>query len=396
MKAVGGAFCLRAFFDIIAPPCHPEGMSSSTPALLRTPLYENHLVLGGKMVPFAGWEMPVQYAGIVQEHQAVRKAAGVFDISHMGQFIVSGTGALAFLNRALTNDVSKLDIGQGQYSLMLNEAGGVIDDLILYRTSAKEFFLVVNASKIAEDWAHLRGLLGDGEEVQMADLSDQTAGLAIQGPRSRAVFERVFGGAAEFPPHNSIFVSADEGGFMWLCGTGYTGEEGFEFFMPAGRGSAWFEKLVSAVREEGGAVCGLGARDTLRLEMGYPLNGNDLAPDKTPLQAGLGFFVAMNKPGFVGKAALVSQREQGLPSRLVAFQMKGATPPPRPHYPVLVQGSPVGEVASGTQSPSLGIGIGMAYLPAEVAKVGQSIEIEVRGRCFPAEIVKKPFYRKSS
>lgn len=368
-------------------------MSHPDPALLRSPLHESHLALAAKMVPFAGWEMPVQYTGIVQEHQAVRKAVGVFDISHMGQFIVSGTGALAFLNRALTNDVAKLEIGQGQYSLMLNEAGGVIDDLILYRTSVREFFLVVNASKIAEDWAHLRSLLGEAEEVQMADLSDQTAGLAIQGPRSRAVFERVFGGAAEFPPHNSIFVSADDGGFMWLCGTGYTGEEGFEFFMPSGRGTAWFETLVSAVREEGGAVCGLGARDTLRLEMGYPLNGNDLAPDKTPLQAGLGFFVAMEKPDFVGRTALEKQKAAGLPSRLAAFKMTGTAPPPRPHYPVLFQGQVVGEVASGTQSPSLGCGIGMAYVPVDAAKVGSTLEVEIRGRRFPAEVVKKPFYR---
>ncbi len=371
-------------------------MSSPESPLLRSPLNDSHLVLGAKMIPFAGWEMPVQYTGIVQEHHAVRKAVGVFDISHMGQFLVRGADAASFLNRALTNDVAKLEVGQGQYSLLLNEAGGVMDDLILYRTRDDEFFLVVNASKIAEDWGQVTQLEHNEESVTLANLSDLSAGLAIQGPRSRAVFDRVFGTSLVFPEHNTIVVSADASGTFWLCGTGYTGEEGFEFFMPATEGRAWFEKIIAAVREEGGTVCGLGARDTLRLEMGYPLNGNDLAPDKTPLQAGLGFFVAMDKPDFVGKAALVSQKAQGLPSRLVAFQMKGATPPPRPHYPVVVQGSPVGEVASGTQSPSLGIGIGMAYLPAEVAKVGQPIEIEIRGRCFPAEIVKKPFYRKSS
>jgi aminomethyltransferase len=364
--------------------------------LLRTPLYENHLALGAKMVPFAGWEMPVQYTGIVPEHQAVRKAAGVFDISHMGQFIVSGDGALAFLNRALTNDVAKLELGQGQYSLMLNETGGVIDDLILYRTSSREFFLVVNASKIDEDWAHLRSLITPEEEVQMANLSECTAGIAIQGPKSRAVFEKVFGDAAPFPLHNSIFVSADEDGFMWLCGTGYTGEEGFEFFLPAKNGPAFFDKFVAAAREEGGAVCGLGSRDTLRLEMGYPLNGNDLAPDKTPLQAGLGFFVAMEKPDFIGKAALAAQKAAGLPSKLAAFKMIGTAPPPRPHYPIAVGGEIVSEVASGTQSPSLSTGIGMAYLPTAAAKIGTPIEIEIRGRRFPAEVVKKPFYRKEA
>ena len=362
--------------------------------LLRTPLYDSHLSLGGKVIPFAGWEMPVQYTGIVQEHHAVRKAVGVFDISHMGQFIVSGTDALAFLNRALTNDVSKLEIGQGQYSLMLNAEGGVIDDLILYRTTSKEFFLVVNASMIGPDWAQLQSLIKEEEEVQMANLSDATAGLAIQGPKSRAVFEKIFGQEAPFPPHNTIFVAAGESGFMWLCGTGYTGEEGFEFFMPAATATEWFERFVTAVREEGGQPCGLGARDTLRLEMGYPLNGNDLFPDKTPLQAGLGFFVALEKDDFVGKAALVEQKANGLPSRLVAFKMTGTAPPPRPHYPIWLGEKAVGEVASGTQSPSLGCGIGMAYLPLEAAKIGTAIEIEIRGRKFPAEVVKKPFYRK--
>jgi aminomethyltransferase len=367
---------------------------SDTP-LLRTPLFENHVALGAKMVPFAGWEMPVQYTGIVPEHQAVRKAAGVFDISHMGQFIVSGDGALDFLNRTLTNDVSELEIGQGQYSLMLNEAGGVIDDLILYRTTTKEFFLVVNASMIDVDWAHLRGLLTPEDDVHMANLSDCSAGLAIQGPRSRAVFERVFGDETMFPPRNSIFVSADENGFMWLCGTGYTGEEGFEFFMPAVTATAWFDQFLAAVREEGGMACGLGARDTLRLEMGYPLNGNDLAPDKTPLQAGLGFFVTIQKPDFIGKAALVAQKAAGLPSKLAAFKMVGTAPPPRPHYPIAFNGEIVSEVASGTQSPSLSTGIGMAYLPVEAAKIGTQIEIEIRGRRFPAEVVKKPFYRRA-
>lgn len=367
---------------------------SDASSLLRTPLYESHLALGGKVIPFAGWEMPVQYTGIVQEHHAVRQAVGVFDISHMGQFLVSGEDAATFLNRALTNDISKLEVGQGQYSLLLNAQGGVIDDLILYRTSAKEFFVVVNASKIDEDWAQFQSLVTDGEDVQMANLSSATAGLAIQGPKSREVFEKVFGSEAVFPPHNSIFVAAAEEGFMWLCGTGYTGEEGFEFFMPAASAPQWFERLVTAARESGGLPCGLGARDTLRLEMGYPLNGNDLFPDKTPLEAGLGFFVALDKGDFVGREALLAQKETGLPTRLAAFKMTGTAPPPRPHYPVHFQGQPVGEVASGTQSPSLSGGIGMAYLPPEAAKPGTAIEIEIRGRKFPAEVVKKPFYRK--
>lgn len=349
------------------------------------------------MIPFAGWEMPVQYKGIVDEHKAVRSAVGLFDISHMGQFIVSGAGALEFLEQALTNRLARLEIGQGQYTLLLNAQGGVVDDLIAYRVAREEYFLVVNASKIAEDWAHLSALQNakaEYAEVTLRDISPQTVGLAIQGPRSRAVFERVFGSGSVFPERNTVYVSLQECGFMWLCGTGYTGEEGFEFFLPASAGAEWFERLLGAIDVEGGMLCGLGARDTLRLEMGYPLNGNDLAADKTPLQAGLAFFVDLEKEGFVGKETLVRQKSEGLPSRLVAFRMTGAAPPPRPHYPVLAGGRVIGEVASGTQSPSLSCGIGMAYLPPEVSQPGAQIEIEIRGRPFPAEVVKKPFLRK--
>ena len=346
------------------------------------------------MVPFAGWEMPVQYSGIVDEHKAVRSAVGVFDISHMGQFIVSGSGAEAFLNRALTNDVSKLAIGQGQYTLMLNEAGGVIDDLIAYRTTDKEFYLVVNASKIDEDLAQLRGLLTDEDDVQLANASSMTGGIAVQGPKSREVFTAMFGPEATFPEHNTIFIAATKDGILWLCGTGYTGEEGFELFTPDSHIEYWFRKAVEAAKAEGGCACGLGARDTLRLEMGYPLNGNDLSQLRSPLQAGLGFFVELDKPEFVGREPLARQKADGIPDKLAAFKMIGAAPPPRPHYPVVINNEQVAEVCSGTQSPSLGCGIGMAYLPIESSKPGTPIEIEIRGRRFPAEVVKKPFYRK--
>lgn len=346
------------------------------------------------MVPFAGWEMPVQYKGIVDEHKAVRERAGVFDISHMGQIIVSGRGAEAFLNRALTNNIAKLAPGQGQYTFLLNEAGGVIDDLIACRTSEREYFLVVNASKIDEDWRQLQSLITSDDDLQMANASSRTGGLAVQGPRSREVFAKVFGGAAEFPPHNTIFVAGTDDGILWLCGTGYTGEEGFEFFMPAGQAEEWFRKIIAAIAECGGMPCGLGARDTLRLEMCYPLNGNDLSPSRTPQQAGLGFFVDLDKGSFVGREALVKQKAEGLPDKLTAFVMKGASPPPRPHYLVFQNGNQIGEVCSGTQSPSLNCGIGMAYLPPDAGKPGASIEIEIRGRRFPAETCKKPIYKK--
>lgn len=369
---------------------------SDPASLRRTPLHAVHVEMGARMVPFAGWDMPVQYSGIVEEHKAVRQQVGVFDISHMGQLIVSGKGAEGFLNRVLTNNIAKLAPGQGQYTLLLNQTGGVIDDLIAYRTSEREFFLVVNASRIDADWEHLESQLTEDDEVMMANASDFTAGLAIQGPKAREVAAAVFGDSNSYPAHNTILVTMTDTGPMWLCGTGYTGEEGFEFFMPMEKAEAWFRKIVDAVNAAGGVPCGLGARDTLRLEMGYPLNGNDLSESRTPLQAGLGFFVDLDKGDFTGREALVKQKAEGLPDKLAAFRMIGAAPPPRPHYPVAQAGHVIGEVCSGTQSPSLGTGIGMAYLPLSAAAVGGTIEIEIRGRLFPAEIVKKPFYRKTS
>lgn len=348
------------------------------------------------MIPFAGWEMPVQYTSITEEHHAVRQKAGVFDISHMGQFLVSGAGAEAFLNRALTNNVAELSPGQGHYTLMLNEAGGVIDDLIAYRTSGKEFFLVVNASMISEDLRQLKSLLTEqeSESLQLVNISSLTGGIAVQGPDSRKLFASLFGPDSVYPEKNTIQLAATEHGIMWLCGTGYTGEEGFELFTPESRIADWFRRAVAAARELGGGPCGLGARDTLRLEMGYPLNGNDLSQLRSPLQAGLGFFVDLDKPDFVGRSILLKQKTEGIPDKLVAFRMTGASPPPRPHYAVVVNGQPVAEVASGTQSPSLACGIGMAYLPLEFSKPGTAIEIDIRGRLYPAVVVKKPLYQK--
>lgn len=350
------------------------------------------------MVPFAGWEMPVQYSTLIAEHHAVRQSVGVFDISHMGQIIVSGPGALDFLNNALTNDISRLSPGQGQYTLLLNDHGGIIDDLIAYRTSDREFLLVVNASRISDDWEHLKSLHHQWPEdapiVELADLSPASGGLAVQGPKSREVFRTVFGPDAPYPEKNTVLVSVTQEGFMWLCGTGYTGEDGFEFFMPAGTAPQWFERIVQAVNEAGGLPCGLGARDTLRLEMGYPLYGNDLSPDHTPLQAGLGFFVSLDKESFTGQESLLREKTAGIARKLAAFRMTGTCPPPRPHYPVLdVEGHRLGEISSGTLSPTLQVGIGMAYLPTEHGTPGTPLQIEIRGKTYPAEVVKKPFYR---
>lgn len=357
----------------------------------RSPLHDAHLALNARMVPFAGWEMPVQYTGIVDEHKAVRERVGVFDISHMGQFLMEGAGTEAFLNRALTNNVSKLATGQGQYTLLLNAQGGVIDDLIVYRLSEQVYFLVVNASHIDEDRVQLESL-GFGAQVKLTDLSDGYGGIAVQGPKSREALALVFGDSMVFPEHNTIFVDHSR----YFCGTGYTGEEGFEFFAPVSEIRDWFEKLVMTATQLGGMACALGSRDTLRLEMGYPLNGNDLSPDKTPLQAGLGFFVDFEKGDFVGRDALLAQKNAGLPTRLTGFRMTSTGPPPRSHYAVCHEGKSIGEICSGGLSPSLGYGIGMAYLPLAVAKLGTPLEIEIRGKRYAAETVKKPFYRKQT
>ncbi len=338
------------------------------------------------MVPFAGWSMPVMYGSILDEHQAVRKAAGIFDISHMGQLIVSGSDAELWLNRMLANDLSKLTDGTGQYSFLLNPRGGVIDDLIVYRENAEKFFVVVNASKIDEDAAWLRGHLTG--EVSLDDESPAWAGMAVQGPESSAAFARVFP-RDELPSRNGIVRLP---GDLVICRTGYTGEDGFEFFCPAAEGADYFRRFIEA----GAKPCGLGARDSLRLEMGYPLNGSDLSPDRTPLEAGLGFFVALGKEDFIGRDALVSQKENGLEVKLAAIEYLEKGAPPRAHYPVVDdEGRTLGELASGVLSPSLGKGIGMAYLPLALTKPGTPVWVDVRGRRFPAQVVKKPFYKAS-
>lgn len=328
--------------------------------------------------------MPIQYQGIVAEHLAVRSGVGVFDISHMGEFEVSGPGAAAWLEGLLTNEVAALGVGEGQYTLLLNESGGVIDDLILYRSGEDRFFLVVNASRIDQDREWL--LAHPAEDVVFLDRSSELGALAVQGPGSAALWSLV---APDFalPPHNGI-RGGKEG--LVLCRTGYTGEDGFELFAPVERIGEWFDRLLAA----GAVPCGLGARDTLRLEKAYPLNGNDLDEGRTPLEAGLGFFVKLDKPGgFLGREALLAQRGDGIPSRLAAIRLLEKAPPLRHGYEVLAaDGSRrVGELTSGSISPSLGYGIGLAYLPPESSRPGTELLVSIRDKTYPAKVVKKPF-----
>jgi aminomethyltransferase len=357
---------------------HPD-----TAPVRPSPLAAEHARLGAKFAPFAGWEMPIQYGGIIPEHRSVREDCGVFDISHMGQIWIDGEGAADWLNGLLTNDVSLLGLGEGQYTLMLNERGGVIDDLIVYRTGEAEFFLVVNASKVAEDGSWLAEHLAPG--LQMTDESDDYGGLAIQGPNAAAVWEKMAGAECSLPPRNGI---ARHQGCL-ICRTGYTGEDGFELFAPVEEISEWFGRALEA----GAAPCGLGARDTLRLEKCYPLNGSDLDALHTPIEAGLGFFVKLDKPGgFIGSEVLARQKAEGPAVKLAAIRQTEKGPPLRHDYAVFAKGGaePVATLTSGSLSPTLGIGIGMAYLPAELAKAGTPLEIEVRGRKFAAEVARKP------
>jgi len=369
----------------------------SEAAQKKTPLYQEHVRLGARMVPFGGWLMPVQYTSIVDEHQTVRNAVGMFDISHMGQFIVSGNGARDWLNAMLTNNVAKLDVGQGQYTFLLNDNGGVIDDLILYRIGEAEFLLVVNASKIEEDFAWLERHLNEGSSpCQLKNRSADFGGVAIQGPRVVDLFHDLLGQNVELPARNHVIDFVIEEMPVSIARTGYTGEDGVEVFFRTSDAARFWNLVLERGAQFGTKPCGLGARDTLRLEMCYPLNGSDLSADRNPIEAGLGFFVDLKKPNFTGREKLLKAKTNGARERLIAFKMNGKGPPPRPHYSLFSGGNRVGEISSGTLSPSLNIGIGMGYVSAASAKIGTPLEVEIRGQKFPATIEKKPLYKKQS
>jgi len=345
------------------------------------------------VIDFGGWFMPVQYSGIVDEHLTVRGSVGLFDISHMGQFIVSGPRAAEWLNRLLTNDIQRLSPGHGHYTLLLNENGGVIDDLIVYHLTDKEFLLIVNAAKADEDFAWMQARL-DPDGISFTNRSADYAGLALQGPKAPRLFDELFG--ISRPGRNEVRHFTRDGVPWVVACTGYTGEEGFELFFPATEAAAQWNRILERGAAAGIKPCGLGARDTLRLEMCYPLNGSDLSPAHTPLEAGLSIFVDLNKPAFVGRDALLAQKAAGIPLRLAPIRMTDKGPPPRAHYPVLSEGRQVAELCSGTLSPSLGFGIGMAYLPANLARIGEDLEIEIRGRRFKATVERKPFRKPAA
>jgi aminomethyltransferase len=360
----------------------------------KTPLYDEHVRLGARMVPFAGWLMPVQYTSIVAEHQAVRNNIGIFDISHMGQLIVDGASACEWLNTMLTNNVGKLDVGTGQYTFLLNERGGIIDDLIVYRIGEQKFLLVVNAARKDEDFAWLQDHL-PASAIPLVNRSADFGGVAIQGQCIAELFHALFGANADLPPRNSIADFPFDGTTVSVARTGYTGEDGIEVFFRSSDAAKFWNAALERGKPFGIKPSGLGARDTLRLEMCYPLNGSDLSPERNPIEAGLGFFVDLTKPNFIGRDVLLETKEKGPREKLVPFRMKEKGPPPRPHYAVFENGERIGEVTSGTLSPSLNWGVGMAYVSTARAKIGAQIDIEIRGQKFPATIERKPLYKKS-
>jgi len=374
----------------------------------RTPLYETHRKLGGKLIEFGGWEMPVQYTSIIEEHLAVRKAAGVFDISHMGEVRVNGPGAASFLNQILTNDLRKLEVGQGQYTLMCNESGGVIDDLYAYRLRPDDYLLIINASRIEQDLAWLEqqfAAAGVSNDTRLQNASQELGAIAVQGPLAREFIDQCFveassGGTAVAQPSalkkNQVATLPFLGTDIWVSRTGYTGEDGFEVVAPAALIEPVWNRVLELGRPHGLKPAGLGARDTLRTEVCFPLYGHELDEHTTPLEAGLGFFVSLEKGPFPGREILANQRAMGVTKKLIAFKMTSKSAPPRPQYAIYGNdGNKLGEVTSGTQSPCLGIGIGMGYVLPTAAAAQTTIAVEIRGNRVPAAVVSKPIYRKA-
>jgi aminomethyltransferase len=349
--------------------------------LKRTPLHDRHVAASARLVPFAGWEMPVQYAGIREEHVAVRTAAGVFDVSHMGQIETAGPQAGALLQRLVSNDIGALQVGASMYGVLCREDGGILDDLLTYRLEPDRYLTVTNAANHERDFAWFAKHAG-GFDAQVADARERYAMLAIQGPRAREIVQAM--ADAPLPERHTVGDRRLAGRAALVCGTGYTGEDGVEVLVaPEDAGAVWDE-----VVRRGAAPAGLGARDTLRLEACLPLYGNDLSEDRGPIEAGLGW-CCKEDTGFIGADAVRAVREAGPAERLRPFRLTGPGIP-RPGNPVAGGGI----VTSGTLSPCLGIGVGMGYLPAGRAEVGTEIEIDVRGKTREAVVAERPLYRK--
>jgi aminomethyltransferase len=357
----------------------------ATAALKRTPLYERHVAAGAKLVPFAGFQMPVQYEGVRPEHLAVRSACGVFDVSHMGEVETFGPGAETLLQRLLSNDVSKLAVGGAQYSVLCRSDGGILDDLFTYRLADDRYLTVTNAANHERDFAWFEEHSG-GFDAEVRDAIADYAMLAVQGPDARPIVSGLAEG--ELPSRMRTATLSVAGAEMLVCGTGYTGEDGVELLLPPERATEVWDALTAA----GAKPAGLGARDTLRMEVCFHLYGNDMDEHRNPIEAGLGW-CCKEETGFIGSEAVASARQSGTEQKLVPFVLTGPGIP-RQGNTVVSGGAEVGVVTSGTLSPSLEVGIGMAYVAAELAEPGTAVEIDVRGKRRAARIESKPLYRK--
>ena len=357
-------------------------------------LNDTHVSLGAKMVPFAGYSMPVSYEGVNAEHETVRKAVGVFDVSHMGEFLIEGPHALNLVQKVSSNDASKLEVGMAQYSCMPNETGGIVDDLIIYRVKEETYLLVVNASNIEKDWKHI-SKYNEGIGATMRNISDDYSLLAIQGPKAVEAMQSLSStdlSAIKF----YTFVVGDFADIphVIISATGYTGSGGFEIYCKNKEVKQIWDRVMEAGKEYGIKPIGLAARDTLRLEMGYCLYGNDIDETTSPLEAGLGWITKFTKDDFVNKEGLEQQKKEGVKRKLVAFELEERGIP-RQGYPIVDKDeNEIGQVTSGTMSPSLGKGIGLGYVPIEYATVGSEIKIRIRKNVCKATIVKLPFYKK--
>ncbi|MCM3113799.1 glycine cleavage system aminomethyltransferase GcvT [Neobacillus sp. MER 74] len=362
--------------------------------LKRTPLFETYKKHGAKVIDFGGWELPVQFSSILEEHESVRNRAGLFDVSHMGEVVVEGKDAESYINYLVTNDVTKLSINQAQYTAMCYQNGGTVDDLLVYKLTHDKYLLVINAANIDKDFEwmkqHVKG------EVTLKNISNEIAQLAIQGPEAERILQKLTEtnlseiGSFKFAQHVNVSGITD----ILVSRTGYTGENGFELYLAAGQAEALWEKLIEAGCEDGLKPCGLGARDTLRLEARLALYGQELLSDISPLEAGIGFAVKTNKESdFIGKEALLRQKEEGLKRKLVGIEVTGRGIPRHGYKVVSESGEEIGVITSGTQSPTLKKSIGLALISAEYAQVDTQIKVEIRNKQIDAVVIKTPFYK---
>ncbi len=364
-------------------------------ALKQTPLFEVYRKFGAKVIDFGGWALPVQFSSILDEHEVVRTKAGLFDVSHMGEVLVEGKGAESYINYLVTNDVTKLSINQAQYTAMCYPDGGTVDDLLVYKLENEKYLLVINAANIEKDFEWMKQHVK--EDMTLQNISKTIAQLAIQGPKAEGILQKLTEtdlseiGSFKFAQHVNLDGITD----VLVSRTGYTGEDGFELYLEATQAEALWVKLLEVGSEDGLKPCGLGARDTLRLEARLALYGQELLSDISPLEAGIGFAVKTKKESdFIGKSALSAQKEAGLKRKLVGIEVTGRGIPRHGYKVVLEGGEAIGVVTSGTQSPSLKKSIGLALIAAEHAEVGTPLKVEIRNKQIDAVVVKTPFYKK--